>query len=85
MTSAPSVATPGHRITVRAAYGATDVRACRGIDGRPRECREVDAILAAIDGELATLASAATHSAVVRRIFDELQTGSKAHACCDDD
>lgn len=46
---------------------------------------EVSAILAAIDGELSALAAAATHSAVVRRIFEELETVSHAHACGDDD
>ncbi len=46
---------------------------------------EVDGILAAIDGELTTLAAAATHSAVMVWIFDELQTVSHAHAFCDDD
>lgn len=85
MTSAATVATPAHRITVRVAYGASDVeRAAESMDVLVSG-EEVDAILAAIDGELATLASAATHSAVVRRIFDELQAVSNAHACGDDD
>lgn len=51
----------------------------------PVSAEEVGTILAAIDGELSTLAAAAAHSAVVERIFDQLQTVSHAHACCDDD
>lgn len=31
------------------------------------------------------MAAAATHSAVLRRIFAALQTVAHAHACCDDD
>jgi hypothetical protein len=46
---------------------------------------EVGVILAAIDGELGSLAAAATHAAVLQRIFDQLQTVAHAHACCDDD
>ncbi|MFI5313819.1 MAG: hypothetical protein ACHQ06_06655 [Candidatus Dormibacteria bacterium] len=73
------------RVTVRVAYGVTDVeRAAESMDVSVSG-EEVDGILAAIDGELTTLAAAATHSAVVGRIFDELQTVSHAHAFCDDD
>jgi len=51
----------------------------------PVSAEEVGTILAAIDGELSTLVAAAAHSAVVERIFDQLQTISHAHAGCDDD
>jgi hypothetical protein len=82
---ATAVSPAARRVTVRVAYGASDVeRAAESMDVLVSG-EEVGAILAAIDGELATLAAAATHSAVVERIFDELQTVSHAHACCDDD
>ncbi|HVC42149.1 MAG TPA: hypothetical protein VND54_09250 [Candidatus Saccharimonadales bacterium] len=84
-TGATAVHAPGRRVTVRVVYGASDVeRAAESMDVLVSG-EEVGAILAAIDGELATLAAAATHSAVIRRIFDELQTVSHAHACGDDD
>ena len=84
-TGATAVSIPARRVTVRVAYGAPDVeRAAESMDVQVSG-EEVGAILAAIDGELATLAAAATHSAVVRRIFDELQTVWHAHAYCDDD
>jgi hypothetical protein len=80
-----AVPTQTRRVTVRVAYGASDVeRAAESMDVR-LSGEEVGEILAVIDGELTTLAAAATHSAVVRRIFDELQTVSHAHAFCDDD
>jgi hypothetical protein len=83
--AATATSPPARRVTVRVAYGASDVeRAAESIDVLVSG-EEVGAILEAIDGELATLAAAATHSAVMRRIFDELQTVSHAHACCDDD
>lgn len=80
-----AVSTPTRRVTVRVAYGASDVeRAAESMDLR-LSGEEVGGILAVIDGELTTLATAATHSAVVERIFDELRTVSHAHACGDDD
>jgi hypothetical protein len=82
---ATAVSTPARRVTVRVAYGATDVeRAAESMDVLVSG-EEVAAILAAIDGELSTLAGSATHSAVLRRIFEELETVSHAHACGDDD
>lgn len=82
---AMAISTPARRVTVQVAYGASDVeRAAESMDVQVSG-EEVGAILAAIDGELTTLAAAATHSAVVRRIFDELQIVSHAHVCCDDD
>ena len=70
---------------MRVAYGAADVeRAAESMDVAVSD-EEVWAMLAAIDGELTTLAAAATHSAILRRIFEQLQTVSHAHACCDDD
>jgi hypothetical protein len=70
---------------MRVAYGAVDVeRAAESMDV-PVSDEEIGVILAAVDGELATLAAAATHSAVLLRIFDQLQTVAHAHACCDDD
>ncbi len=86
MDRASTAVSPGtRRVTVRVDYGAADVeRAADSLDV-PVSDEEVGAILAAIDGELATLAAAATHSAVVERIFEQLQTVSHAHACCDDD
>ncbi|MFZ0920589.1 MAG: hypothetical protein WB807_11635 [Candidatus Dormiibacterota bacterium] len=86
MARASTAVSPGtRRVTVRVDYGAADVeRAADSLDV-PVSDEEVGAILAAIDGELATLAAAATHSAVVERIFEQLQTVSHAHACCDDD
>ena len=84
-TAATAVYAPARRVTVRVAYGASDVeRAAESMDVLVSG-EEVGAILAAIDGELSTLAAAATHAAVLRRIFEELQTVSHAHACCDDD
>lgn len=83
--AATATSTPARRVTVRVAYGASDVeRAAESIDVLVSG-EEVGAILDAIDGELATLATAATHSAVIGRIFDELQTVSHAHACGEDD
>ena len=80
-----AVPTPTRRVTVRVAYGASDVeRAAESMDVR-LSGEEVGGILAVIDGELTTLAAAAAHSAVVRRIFDELQIVSHAHTCGDDD
>jgi hypothetical protein len=77
--------TPTRRVTMRVAYGAADVeRAAESIDVAVSD-EEVGAMLAAIDGELTTLAAAATHSAILRRIFEQLETVSHAHACCDDD
>ncbi|MFI5286591.1 MAG: hypothetical protein ACHQ4F_09755 [Candidatus Dormibacteria bacterium] len=86
MTRAETAVSPAaRRVTVRVAYGAADVeRAADSMDVLVSD-EEVGVILAAIDGELATLAAAATHSAVVERIFDQLQTVAHAHACCDDD
>lgn len=86
MARASTAVSPGtRRVTVRVDYGAADVeRAADSLDV-PVSDEEVGAILAAIDGELGTLAAAATHSAVVERIFEQLQTVSHAHACCDDD
>jgi hypothetical protein len=84
-TVATAVSTPTRRATVRVAYGASDVeRAAESMDVLVSG-EEVGAILAAIDRELSTLAAAATHVAVLRRIFEGLQTVSHAHACCDDD
>jgi hypothetical protein len=69
---------------MRVAYGAVDVeRAAESMDV-PVSDEAIGVILAAVDGELETLA-AATHSAVLQRIFDQLQTVAHAHACCDDD
>jgi hypothetical protein len=77
--------TPTRRVTLRVAYGASDVeRAAESMDVR-LSGEEVGGILAVIDGELTTLAAGATHSAVVRRIFDELQIVSHAHTIGDDD
>jgi hypothetical protein len=86
MTRTETAVSPAaRRVTVRVDYGAADVeRAADSLDV-PVSDEEVGSILAAIDGELATLAAAATHSAVVERIFEQLQTVSHAHACCDDD
>jgi hypothetical protein len=84
-TVATTVSTPARRVTMRVAYGAADVeRAAESMDVLVSG-EEVAAILADIDDELAILAAAATHSAVLLRIFDELRLVSHAHACCDDD
>ena len=86
MTRAATAVSPAaRRVTVRVAYGAADVeQAADSMDVLVSD-EEVAVILEAIDGELATLATAATRTAVVERIFDQLQTVSNAHACCDDD
>jgi hypothetical protein len=86
MTRAATAVSPAaRRVTVRVAYGVADVeRAAHSMDV-PVSDEEVGAILAAIDGELSNLATAAAHSAVVERIFDQLKTVSHAHASCDDD
>jgi hypothetical protein len=83
--AATAFSSAARRVTVRVAYGAADVERAADSMHVPVSDEEVGAMLAAIDGELATLAAAATHSAVVERIFDQLQTVSHAHACCDDD
>lgn len=84
-TVVTAVSTPARRVTVRVAYGASDVeRAAESMDVLVSG-EEVGAILATIDGELGTLAATATHSAVLQRIFDELRTISHAHAYGDDD
>jgi hypothetical protein len=86
MTRAATAVSPAaRRVTVRVAYGAADVeRAADSMDVLVSD-EEVGVILAAIDGELGSLAAAATHAAVLQRIFDQLQTVAHAHACCDDD
>jgi len=82
---ATAISPAARRVTVRVAYGASDVeRAAESMDVLVSG-EEVGAIVAAIDGELGSLAAAATHSAVLQRIFDELQTVSHAHAFCEDD
>jgi hypothetical protein len=45
----------------------------------------VEAILANVDDELSTLATTATRSAVLSRVFDELLIVCHAHASGDDD
>jgi hypothetical protein len=85
VTAATPASTPARRVTMRVAYGAADVeRAAESMDVLVSD-EEVGAILTAVDGELATLAAAATHQAVLMQIFDQLQTVAHAHACCDDD
>jgi len=83
--AATAVSTAARRVTVRVVYGGADVERAADSMDVPVSAEEVGTILAAIDGELSTLAAAAAHSAVVERIFDQLQTVSHAHACCDDD
>lgn len=85
MTTATAVFPAARRVTVRVAYGAADVERAADSMDVPVSDEEVGAILAAIDGELATMAAAATHSAVVERIFDQLQTVSHAKTYFDDD
>jgi hypothetical protein len=82
---ATAVSSPARRVTVRVTYRASDVeRAAASMDVLLGG-EEIQAILAAIDSDLPTLAADATHSAVLARIFNELQTVSHAHADCDDD
>jgi hypothetical protein len=83
----PTVAAPtaARRVTVKIAYGTTDVeKAAESLDVQVTG-EEVEAILANIDAELATLATTATRSAVLSKIFDELLIVSHAHASGDDD
>jgi glycerol-3-phosphate dehydrogenase len=72
-------------VTVKIAYGTTDVeKAAESMELQVSD-EEVEAILANIDSELSTLATTATHAAVLSRVFDELLIVCHAHASGDDD
>jgi len=77
--------TAARRVTVKIAYGTSDVEKAAESMGLEVSGEEVEAILANVDGELATLAATATRSAVLERMFDELLIVSHAHASGDDD
>ena len=73
------------RVTVKIAYGTTDVEKAAESMELQVSGEEVEAILANIDNELSTLATTATRAAVLSRVFDELLIVSYAHASGDDD
>jgi hypothetical protein len=77
--------TGARRVTVKVAYGTMDVEKAAESMELDVSSEEVEAILANVDGQLATLAAVATHSAVLSRIFDELLVVSHAHSSGDDD
>jgi hypothetical protein len=80
-----AVLTPVRRVTVKVAYGPTDVEKAAESMELHVSGEEVEAILANIDNELSTLATTATRSAVLSRVFDELLIVCHAHASGDDD
>jgi hypothetical protein len=80
-----AVPTRERRVTVKIAYGTTDIEKAAESMALQVSGEEVEAILANIDEELATLAATATRSAVVSRVFDELLIVCHAHANGDDD
>ncbi|HYA00159.1 MAG TPA: hypothetical protein VEK76_07380 [Candidatus Binatia bacterium] len=72
-------------LTFSVAYGQQDVEATAETLGVPVCDAEAEAILARLDGELTTLAAAATRRAVAGRIADELRRLSRTHAADVDD
>jgi hypothetical protein len=73
------------RVTVKIAYGTTDVEKAAESMELQVSGEEVEAILANIDNELSTLATTATRAAVLSRVFDELLIVCHAHVSGDDD
>ena len=86
MTRAPAaVLTPPRRVTVKIDFGAADIeKAAESMELHVSD-EEVEGILTSIDNELANLATIATRSAVLSRVFDELLIVCHAHSIGDDD
>ncbi|MBV8194361.1 MAG: hypothetical protein JOY80_02415 [Candidatus Dormibacteraeota bacterium] len=72
-------------MTVSLKYGEEDVERAANSLNISLSGEETEAILAAIDAELSSLASAAVRSAVASRIYDDLTRVARGHACSDDD
>jgi hypothetical protein len=83
--STAAVPPRARRVTVKIAYGTTDVEKAAESMELQVSGGEVEAILANIDNELSTLATTATRSAVLSRVLDELLIVRHAHASGDDD
>jgi hypothetical protein len=85
MTRATPTSDRARRVSVRVAYGTADVeKAAESMDLQVSG-EEVESILGNIDDELSTLATAATRTAIISRVFDELLIVSHAHSSGDDD
>lgn len=82
IASAPSL---GRRVTLKISYGAEDVETAAESMDLQVSSEEVAAILANIDSELSSLATRATHAAVLSMVFDELLIVCHAHISGDDD
>lgn len=85
--SSPSASAPsaGRRVTLKVAYGAEDVEKAAESMELQVSSEEVAAILANIDSKLSTLATEATHAAVLSMVFHELMIVCHAHVSGDDD
>ncbi|HUZ70107.1 MAG TPA: hypothetical protein VMU65_10375 [Candidatus Saccharimonadales bacterium] len=84
-TATPTASERARRVTVKVAYGTTEVEKAADSMDLQVSGEEVEAILATIDDELSTLATTATRAAIIARIFDELLIVAHAHSSGDDD